>query len=67
IETIGICKTFNHTYLLADLYCLLGNVCESFSEKEEVKEYFSYSKFLYDIFDNEKMSLVIENYIKSNF
>ncbi|HFU4463763.1 TPA: helix-turn-helix domain-containing protein [Streptococcus suis] len=67
IETISICKTFNHTYLLADLYCLLGNVCESFSAKEEVKEYFSYSKFLYDIFDNEKMSLVIENYMKSNF
>ncbi len=40
VETIEICKTFNHNYLLADLYCLLGNVSEGFSEKEEVKEYF---------------------------
>lgn len=67
IETIDICKTFNHNYLLADLYCLLGNVSEVFSEKEEVKEYFLYAKSMYDIFDNKKMSLVIENYIKNNF
>ena len=40
---------------------------EVFSEKEEVKEYFLYAKSMYDIFDNKKMSLVIENYIKNNF
>ncbi|HEM3231942.1 helix-turn-helix domain-containing protein [Streptococcus suis] len=67
LETIDICKKFNHNYLLADLYCLLGNVSEGFSEEEKIKEYFSYSKFLYDIFDNEKMSLLTKNYIKNNF
>ncbi|MDO4666722.1 MAG: helix-turn-helix domain-containing protein [Streptococcus sp.] len=67
LETIDICKKYNHYYLLPDLYCLMGNVSEGFSEKGEIKKYFSYSQFLYHILGNEKMSLSLENYIKSNF
>ncbi|WP_169729056.1 hypothetical protein [Atopobacter phocae] len=67
LETIDICKKHNHYYLLPDLYCLLGNVSESFSEKEEVKKYFLHSLYLYHLVGNEKMSLSLKNYIKTNF
>ncbi|HEL2219564.1 TPA: helix-turn-helix transcriptional regulator [Streptococcus suis] len=67
LETIDICNTNNHCYLLADLYCLLGNVSEGFLEKVEVRRYFSYAQFLYNLYGNERMSLTLENYIKKNF
>lgn len=66
LETIDICKKYNHNYLLPDLYCLLGNISEGFSEKSEIKKYFSISQFLYTLAGNEKMSLTLENYIKNN-
>ena len=67
IETIDICNSNNHCYLLPDLYCLMGNVTENFLEKEEVRKYFSYAQFLYNLLGNERMSLTLENYIKNNF
>ena len=66
LETIDICKKYNHNYLLPDLYCLLGNISEGFSEKSEIKKFFSISQFLYTLAGNEKMSLTLENYIKNN-
>ena len=45
----------------------MGNVTENFLEKEEVRKYFSYAQFLYNLLGNERMSLTLENYIKNNF
>ena len=54
-------------YHLADLYCLLGNISESFSNKKLTKEYFETAKFLYDLDNNQQMVLNIERYIMDNY
>lgn len=66
-EAIEQCKNYRTTYYLADLYCLLGNISESFSNKKLTKEYFEMAKFLYDIDGNQQMVLNIERYIMDNY
>lgn len=66
-DTIELCKKYETKYLLADLYCLLGNISEGILEKEIVKNYFKTSQVLYSLAENSKMMIVLENYIKENF
>ena len=62
-DTINQCKTYRTTYLLADLYLLIGNVSKNFSSKVAVKEYFETAYFLYKLEGNMSMALKIEHYI----
>lgn len=62
-DTIKQCKTYRTTYLLADLYVLMGNVSKNFSSKVAVKEYFEMAYFLYKLEGNMLMALKIEHYI----
>ena len=62
-DTIKQCKTYKTTYLLADLYVLMGNVSKNFSSKVAVKEYFETAYFLYKLEGNMSMALKIEHYI----
>ena len=62
-DTINQCKTYRTTYLLADLYLLIGNVIKNFSSKVAVKEYFETAYFLYKLEGNMSMALKIEHYI----
>lgn len=62
-DTINQCKTYRTTYLLADLYVLMGNVSKNFSSKVAVKEYFETAYFLYKLEGNMSMALKIEHYI----
>lgn len=62
-DTIKQCKTYRTTYLLADLYLLMGNVSKNFSSKVAVKEYFETAYFLYKLDGNMSMALKIEHYI----
>ena len=62
-DTINQCKTYRTTYLLADLYLLIGNVSKNFSSKVAVKEYFETAYFLYKLEGNMSMALNIEHYI----
>lgn len=62
-DTIKQCKTYRTTYLLADLYLLLGNVSKNFSSKIAVKEYFETAYFLYKLDGNMSMALKIEHCI----
>ncbi|MGT2783850.1 helix-turn-helix domain-containing protein [Streptococcus merionis] len=66
--TIKLCKDYKTTYLLADLYILLGNVSKNFSEKAVVKDYFEQAYFLYKNLDeNQEMALTVEHYLAENF
>lgn len=62
-DTIKQCKMYRTTYLLADLYLLMGNVSKNFSSKVVVKEYFETAYFLYKLEGNMSMALKIEHYI----
>ena len=62
-NTIKQCKMYRTTYLLADLYVLMGNVSKNFSSKVAVKEYFETAYFLYKLEGNMSMALKIEHYI----
>ena len=62
-DTINQCKTYRTTYLLADLYLLIGNVSKNFSSKVAVKEYFETAYFLYKLEGNMSMALKIKHYI----
>lgn len=62
-DTINQCKTYRTTYLLADLYLLIGNVSKNFSSKVAVKDYFETAYFLYKLEGNMSMALKIEHYI----
>ena len=62
-DTINQCKTYRTTYLLADLYLLMGNVSKNFSSKVAVKDYFETAYFLYKLEGNMSMALKIEHYI----
>ena len=62
-DTIKQCKKYRTTYLLADLYLLMGNVSKNFSSKVAVKEYFETAYFLYKLEGNMSMALKIEHYI----
>ena len=61
--TIKQCKDYRTTYLLADLYLLMGNVSENFSSKTSVKEYYEIAHFLYKLEENMPMTLKVEHYI----
>ena len=66
--TIKLCKEFKSTYLLADLYLLLGNICEDFSDQNEAKEYFDNALYIYKhLDDNKEMALRVEHYISKTF
>ncbi|HEV1305871.1 TPA: transcriptional regulator, partial [Streptococcus pneumoniae] len=60
--TIKQCKEYRTTYLLADLYLLMGSVSENFSSKSSVKEYFETAHFLYKLEENMSMALKVEHY-----
>lgn len=62
-ETIRICKRYRSNYLLADLYLLLGNASASFGNIDEVRDYYTKAKFLYNLDGNEEMSLKVEHYL----
>lgn len=66
LEAMEICKKHQTYYLLADLYCLMGNISEEFSNLETVKPYFKMAQYLYRLSGDEKMSLSLENYIKES-
>lgn len=63
-DTIAICRKYDSSYRLADLYCLLGNISEGFSEKERIKGFYQLSYQLYKHEENQKMMLEIEKEIK---
>lgn len=65
-ETIRICKRYRSNYLLADLYLMLGNASASFGNIDEVKDYYTKAKFLYNLDGNQEMSLKVEHYIAEN-
>ena len=60
-ETIRICKRYRSNYLLADLYLLLGNASASFGNIDEVRDYYTKAKFLYNLDGNQEMSLKVEH------
>lgn len=62
-ETIRICKRYRTNYLLADLYLLLGNASASFGNIDEVRDYYTKAKFLYNLDGNQEMSLKVEHYL----
>ena len=62
-ETIRLCKRYRSNYLLADLYLLLGNASASFGNIDEVRDYYTKAKFLYNLDDNQEMSLKVEHYL----
>lgn len=62
-ETIRICKRYRSNYLLADLYLLLGNASASFGNIDEVRDYYTKAKFLYNLNGNQEMSLKVEHYL----
>ena len=62
-ETIRICKRYRSNYLLADLYLLLGNASASFGNIDEVRDYYTKAKFLYNQDGNQEMSLKVEHYL----
>ncbi|QGX00614.1 helix-turn-helix domain-containing protein [Streptococcus ruminicola] len=66
--TIRLCQEYRTSYLLADLFLLLGNLSLNFSEKKTVKSYFEIAHFLYKyIEDNNEMALTVEHYIADKF
>lgn len=66
--TIKLCQEYRTTYLLADLFLLLGNLSQNFSEKIIVKGYFETAYFLYkQIENNEEMALTVRHYIADKF
>lgn len=67
MEVLEICDKYNTRFLLADFYCLIGNVSEQLVSKNTAKKYFVSAQFLYNLSGNEKMALVIERYIIENF
>ena len=62
-ETIRICKRYRSNYLLADLYLLLGNASASSGNIDEVRDYYTKAKFLYNLDGNQEMSLKVEHYL----
>lgn len=67
-STIKLCQEYRSSYLLADLFLLLGNISHSFSDKVLVKGYFETAHFLYKNLDeNKEMALTVEHYIADNF
>lgn len=62
-ETIRICKRYRSNYLLADLYLLLGNASASFGNIDEVRDYYTKAKFLYNLDGNQEMCLKVEHYL----
>lgn len=61
--TIKQCKDYRTTYLLADLYLLMGNVSKNFSSTATVKEHFETAHFLYRLEENLSRALKVEHYI----
>ena len=62
-ETIRLCKRYRSNYLLADLYLLLGNASASFGNIDEVRDYYTKAKFLYNLDGNQEMRLKVEHYL----
>lgn len=62
-ETIAICKRYNSSYRLADLYCLLGNISVGFAERDRILGFYQVSYQLYKHEENQRMMLEIEKEI----
>ncbi|MGT2716345.1 helix-turn-helix domain-containing protein [Streptococcus respiraculi] len=66
--TIKFCQDHQSTYLLADLFVLLGNMGQDFSDKTVVKSYFETAQFIYrNLDENKEMALKVEHYLADNF
>jgi len=63
-ETIAICKRYNSSYRLADLYCLLGNISVGFAERDRILGFYQVSYQLYKHEENQRMMLEIEKEMK---
>lgn len=63
-DTIAICRKYDSSYRLADLYCLLGNISEGFAEKDRIQGFYQLSYQLYKHEENQKMMLEIEKELK---
>ena len=63
-ETIAICKRYNSSYRLADLYCLLGNISVGFAEKDRILGFYQVSYQLYKHEENQRMMMEIEKEMK---
>ncbi|MEZ7626341.1 helix-turn-helix domain-containing protein [Streptococcus sp. 27098_8_148] len=61
--TIKKCKDYRTTYLLADLYLLMGNISEIISSKDIAVENYELARFLYKLDENIPMMLKVEHYI----
>lgn len=62
-STIQQCKDYRTTYLLADLYVLMGNISKSISSKDNTLENYEVARFLYKLDENIPMMLKVEQYI----
>lgn len=68
MKTIKICQSYRTTYLLADLFLLLGNINEILLDKTVVRGYFEIAYFLYkNIDENHEMAVTIQHYIADHF
>ncbi len=63
-ETIAICKRYNSSYRLADLYCLLGNISVGFAERDRILGFYQVSYQLYKHEEKQRMMLEIEKEMK---
>lgn len=63
-DTIAICRKYDSSYRLADLYCLLGNTSEGFAEKDRIQGFYQLSYQLYKHEENQRMMLEIEKEMK---
>ena len=61
--TIRQCKDYKTTYLLADLYVLMGNISKNISSKSITLENYEVARFLYKLDENIPMMLKVEQYI----
>ena len=67
LDAISEYHTVMSNDVLADLYCMLGNISEGFSNKEIVKQYFIYSQVLYKMSNYDKTAMLLEKYIQDNY
>lgn len=64
LETIELCKSKHTSYQLAPLLILIGNSGAEFLDKEQVKNYYKEARDLCRIYNNPKMLMKIERYLK---
>lgn len=65
VEAINFCKKYRTTYTLADLHCILADILEDASLKDEVRENLTIANMLYKLEGNNEMTLKTEQYINN--